>query len=33
MLIIAEKLDDHEIESLAAYYQQLRAARPVTTSK
>jgi cytochrome c553 len=33
MLIIAEKLDDHEIESLAAYYQQLRAARPVSTSK
>jgi len=33
MLIIAEKLDDHEIESLAAYYQQLRAARPITTSK
>jgi cytochrome c553 len=33
MLIIAVKLDDHEIESLAAYYQQLRAAAPVTVSK
>ena len=33
MLIIADKLDDHEIESLAAYYQQLRAAAPLTVSK
>jgi cytochrome c553 len=33
MLIIAGKLDDHEIESLAAYYQQLRAAAPLTVSK
>jgi cytochrome c553 len=33
MLIIAGKLDDHEIESLAAYYQQLRAPAPVTVSK
>jgi cytochrome c553 len=30
MLIIAGKLDDHEIESLAAYYQQLRAAAPIS---
>ena len=33
MLVIAGKLDDHEIESLAAYYQQLRAPAPVTVSK
>ena len=29
MLTIAGKLDDHETESLAAYYQQLRTATPV----
>jgi cytochrome c553 len=33
MRIIAGKLDDREIESLAAYYQQLRAVAPITTSK
>jgi cytochrome c553 len=33
MLIIAGKLDDHEIESLAAYYQQLRTTTPVNASK
>jgi hypothetical protein len=33
MLSIAGKLDDHEIESLTAYYQQLRAAAPVTVAK
>jgi cytochrome c553 len=33
MLIIAGKLDDHEIESLAAYFQQLRAAAPVIVAK
>ena len=33
MLIIAGKLDDHEIESLAAYYQQLRPAAPFAVAK
>ena len=33
MLVITGKLDDHETESLAAYYQQLRTATPVNASK
>jgi cytochrome c553 len=33
MLIIAGKLDDHDAESLAAYYQQLRTVTPVNASK